>query len=226
MSNAETFLGESGLLTGYEGTVIEAWFGVDTKFGGTRLYLKQSTNVAAHPEWTENFSVGGAWQSLDGGLTVDNTEDATKKKFHQNSRVQKFINRCFELGMGELLASRGVAQDSRIWLGCSFAWDEVQEPYTMTDPDTKQKVSGVSRYNMPSAFLGAGTSASSPGAASSGSVLDTLDSGLVEQLREARAKATTHGDFVDATVGLTGVSGNGKLIAAIADEDQLYKELA
>lgn len=234
MVSREDFDTESGLLTDYEGEVVDAWFAVDDKFGNTQLYLKQATDSATVPEITERFSVGGAWKSFDGGKTVENSENPDKTKIHESSRYGLLIRRCSDtvdkggLDMLDFFIDRGhTPREAAMWQGLRFSWAQVEKDYTMKNDDGTTRA-GISKYNLPVAFLGAegsGAVAASAPAASSG-VLDGLDDALVASLKAARAESGSHGEFVDKAVGLTGVLGNDTLIKAIADETQLWKELA
>lgn len=231
MSNEETYEGESGLLTDYVGVIIDSWFQANDRFGGMQLCLKQTTDNELTPEFTEMINCGKQWQTMDGGLTVESSEGKTK--FHNNSRIQEFVGTAIKLGAGPVLMERGPAQEASVWLGLSFKWGEVKKEYTVTDEATGQPKSGVSSYNMPVEFLGVsevdgGTAAGGNGAVPaepSESVIASLDPTLVEELRAARLSSTTHHEFVDKAVSLTGVAGNTTLVGAIADEDQLWNEL-
>lgn len=224
---------ESGLVTNYVGEVVDAWFAVDEKFGGTRLYLKQTTDNASVPEITENFSVGDKWESYDGGKSIENKDDPTKKKMHASSRYGKLITRVFDelpAEAGDLIASRGDARTAEVWLGTRWRWEEVSSDYTMKQDDGTTK-SGTSRYNMPVEFLG---TSDAPAAASGGAVNEStgvleslgLSDDLTAALRAARSESQSHAEFLDKAIALDGVVGNDTLVRALADESQLYKELA
>jgi hypothetical protein len=49
---------------------------------------------------------------------------------------------------------------------------------------------------------------------------------MIQQLKVCRGASANHGEFVDKAILLTGVAQNDTLIKAIADETQLWKELA
>lgn len=234
----EDFDTESGLLTDYEGEVVDSWFAVDDKFGNTQLFLKQSTDSATVPEITERFSVGGSWKSFDGGKTVENQENPDKTKIHESSRYGLLIRRCSDtvdkggLDMLDTFIERGHSpREAAMWLGLRFSWAQFEKPYTMKQEDGT-KTEGISKFNLPVAFLGAegnptsGGSTSSDQASAPSTALDGLSDELVAQLKETRQAASSHGEFVDKAIGLTGVLGNDTLVKAIADENILWKELA
>lgn len=229
----EEFDTESGLISDYVGEVIDAWFAVDDKFGNTQLYLKQTTDQPSVPEITERFSVGGAWRSFDGGVTIENAENPDKTKIHESSRYGQLIRRVMDdlpQEAGDTIAARGNPRTAATWIGTRWRWGQVAKDYTMKQDDgTVTK--GTSKYNMPVEFLGMageGAAPSSPTASTATSTLDGLglSDEMVASLREVRAASATHGEFVDKAVGLTGVLGNDTLVKAIADESQLWKELA
>lgn len=236
--NDKDYDGESGLLTDYTGTIIDAWFQANDRFGGTQLCLKQSTDNPLTPEWTENFNIGGQWETLDGGLTVENTVNPDKTAFNKNSRVSKLFDAVTLLGVRSVFKERDVSpQEAKGWVGLKFKWTEHSEGQrTIIDRETQESRVVNPSYNLPTEYLGvdeavaagggaaAASTPSNPAAAATSS-LEGLDDDLVTALRDARSASTSHHDFVDKAVALTGVAGNTTLITAIADEDKLYKEL-
>jgi hypothetical protein len=234
----ESYETESGLLSDYVGEVTDAWFGTGEKFGNTQLFLKQTTDSTSTPEITEKLTTGNQWASYDGGKTVENTEYPDKVKFNKNSRMGQFIDRLGQLGAFDVMMERGPTQAAATYIGLRLRWESVSKEYTMDDPDNPgKKKSGTSNYNLPVEFLGVAdgtptTITSSPTSSSSReptgtpSILSTLSDDLVQQLAAARADSATHHEFVDKAMTLTGVRENVSVIQALADENQLWKELA
>lgn len=217
---------ESGMLTGYVGTVVDAWFAANERFGGTQLNLKQTTDSPSSPEWTEQINCGDQWESFDGGITIENKENADKANVHANSRYGEFQAAIMAIVPREILKGKGGPLNAKTYMGLTFKWSEVKKEYSVKDKVTGEQKTGVSSYNMPSAYLGEGavTSSAAPSATSS-SGLDGVDDALAASIREAKAASTTHSEFVDKAISLTGVVGNDMLVKAIADENGLWKEL-
>lgn len=220
---------ETGLLTGYTGTVTDAWFAPNERFAGWQLMLKQTTDSALHPEWTEQLRVGEQWESFDGGQTIENKDNPEKKNVHMNSRYGEFQTRMIECGVTpQQLRAKGTPREAKTWVGFVITWGEVSKDYSM-EREGKQ-VEGKSRYNMPVAVQaesGATIFTNAPvQSTGQSSALDGVSEELATALREARAASSSHSEFVDKAIGLTGVVGNDTLVRAIADENGLWKELS
>lgn len=221
-----------GLLDHYVGTIEDAFFGTDSRYnnGETLLmFWHMRTDNPDVPEVDERFSCGGGWETLDGGKTAENSQGKTR--FHPSSLYGKIIQRCVkEFEIRDLLEDRGESYEAKIWEGLVFEMGR-------EDIDYGGEIGKRERL-LPQKFAGlAGSETSPPGekpaqVESGGNgetvaaLLESLPDDLVEQLRAARQESSSHVQFVDRCMDLTGVVGNDILVRAIAVEDLLWKELA
>lgn len=220
---------ESGLFSDYQGKVVDAWFGNDSKVGNGQvliLFLKMQTDVPEHPEWTERYTCGPDWQTIDGGKTAVHP---TKKKFNSNAQAGTFVDKALACGAGPELKERGKPPtDAGAWLGTSWYMEAVEKTGQLGDGREFRSV-----RNYPSKFLGidrnvvmAGTSRpqDSVGESSGASVLGGLDAVAVAQMK-GWAKTLPHAEWLDRVMELEGVTANEELVIALTDPDGLYLEM-
>lgn len=223
MSEKDPWKPPSGLLSDYEGTVVDAWFGIDTQYNPdtTLLWLKMKTDVPEHPEFVEKYSCGGDWKSYDGGKTIEHPkQDTTNYAPNKNSAYGKFITASVDLA-GDELKGRGVPTDASIWVGTKWFMEAVDN--TFVNRQTGEKVN--TQKNFPSRYLGTSeipdTVSERPAAATTNSLGIT---GEQETWIRNHAKDLPFGDWVDTVMdGIEGMSP--ELAVALADEDGLYKDM-
>ena len=222
---------ESGLFSDYQGKVVDCWFGNDSKVGNGQvliLFLKMQTDVPEHPEWTERYTCGPDWQTIDGGKTAVHP---TKKKFNSNAQAGIFVDKALAVGAGPDLKSRGLPPtDAAAWLGTSWYMEAVERTGKLQDGTDFKSV-----RNYPSKFLGidgnmvmAGTPRPQDSVAESSGgttgVLAGLDEVAVAQMT-GWAKTLTHTEWLDRVMELEGVTANEELVIALTDEQGLYSKM-
>lgn len=231
--NAESFEGESGLLDDYDALITDAWFSTDARInnGDTLcLFWKMQVTVdgeVQEEEIEEFWPCGPDWESLDGGDTAEHPKG--KGKFNKASKVQRMIAMALEAGAGSVLASRGTAQTSKIWVGLKFHMKRDSYEYNYQGKPGKAEILG------PVAFLGEGDGAAAVSSGSSttptpetgpSELLTSLSDETRAALKEIKDKSEgSHNAFVDGAMELTAVTSDSNLVMAIADPDGLYKEL-
>lgn len=219
---------ESGLFSDYQGKVVDCWFGNDSKVGNGQvliLFLKMQTDVPEHPEWTERYTCGPDWQTVDGGKTAVHP---TKKKFNSNAQAGIFVDKALQVGAGGELKARGLPPtDAGAWLGTSWYMEAVERTGKLQDGTDFKSV-----RNYPSKFLGidgnmvmAGTPRQESTAVEHGSgLLGGLDDVAVAQMK-TWAKSLSHPEWLDSVMELDGVTANEELVIALTDPDGLYMEM-
>jgi hypothetical protein len=142
---------ETGLLTDYEGEVIEAWFTTDPKYndGKTLLFvMKMKTDDADNPEWEERYGCGPDWGSYDGGETAEHPKGDTKR-FNKNSQYGHLIDKALECGAGEALASRGTPRSAKVWVGTKWFFEAETKEVNFKDAQGEQVKREVTRGRAP-----------------------------------------------------------------------------
>ncbi len=229
---------ESGLLTNYEGTIVDAWFGTDPNYNpDTRmLMLKMTTDAPEKPEHEERYNLPPDWETWDSGKTVEHKSEAeskTKTKtFNMASQVGQLIvhirENCPEAI--DVLRARGTMREA----GLSFFWEETAEVKRFKDKQTGEWREVTVTKNFPTKFLGVAETLI--GGVSSDQVpvddsspetqlLSTADKVVVKML----SKSNEHGVWVEKVMEFDGgrLLTNPELVAALADdgEGSLYATL-
>lgn len=221
-----------GLLDHYVGTIEDSFFGTDSRYnnGETLLmFWHMRTDNPDVPEVDERFSCGGGWETFDGGKTAENSQGKTR--FHPSSLYGKILQRCVkDFDIRDLLEERGDSYEAKIWDGLVFEMGREDIDYGgdigKRERLLPQRFVGLAGSESPPEAEKPVQAESEPAGENVGELLASLPADLVEQLRAARQDATSHVQFVDRCMDLTGVVGNDRLVRAIAVEDQLWKELA
>lgn len=224
---------ETGLLTDYEGEVVDAWFGIDANYNAetSLLFLKMKTNKEERPEHEERYSCGGGWGSYDGGHTVEHA-DGAGKKFNMNSQYGKLLGKVFEVGAGEALAGRGSPKQASVWVGTKWLMTEITNSW-------KDRTTGeqkVSTKNFPSKFLGiageaapasngngaaATTAAATPTAATTTTKVAMPDD-LIAKLTAMAAATPDYLTWLDNALVLDEVTSNPDFVGVVSDEAGFY----
>ena len=224
MSDEDLWGTETGLVSNYQGKVVDAWFGVNTQYNAnvTLLFWKLSTDVPEHPEITEQYSCGPDWQSIDGGKTVIHPKN---KKFNNNTQAGRLVDKVLKLeGAVEVMRERGFPPtDAQAWLGTEWFMETETKTGKLQD-GTDYK----SSRNFPVKFLGVDRNVVMGEAPRQDSVGNNgsggTDPALMSQMKTL-AKVLTHSDWVDKVMELDGVVTDEDLVIALTDENGLYKEL-
>ncbi len=221
---------DSGLVDDFSAEVVEDWFATDSrnqnnpealyKFMRVQLDNPQDYPSLEGGETTLRYSCGESWQSIDGGETADFPGN-DGKMFHANSSYGKFVQRCVDLGMKDLLIARGGdSRVSKLWTGLRFHF--MVDTFPMNIPGATQ-----SSYNvtLPSEFLGEADGSGSAGQAVD---FDTASLGLPDELLneviQAASESSNNGIFADKVLALTGARENDKLMSALSN-DGLFKAI-
>lgn len=207
---------DSGLFSDYEGTVVDAWFSIDTNINNspTFLFLKMQTDNETHPEWTERYNCGPDWHSVDGGETVTHP---TKQKFNRNSQAGKLVDKAVEL-VGADIRSWGSPLTAKTWLGSRWHMEAVASSGKRRD--TGEEWSTVRNY--PSHFLGKGEAegekgvgaASVPTTSTDDNNL-TVDPPIMAMMRKLAGEGLTHKEWMDKVLEVDGVLDNDQLIRTL-----------
>ena len=244
----ESFAGESGFVSidNYIGTVEEAWFGVKPQYDANAHLMCWKVSVESVGEGCEMpesgyieeaWPIGKNWVSFDGGETV---EDPNKEGRQSFTKTSTFFRGVIEPAveqweLGRTLFERkpagseiGTFRHAAIWKGLRFRFAKVKLTYggEVKDKETVLPVEYLGGDAEASASGGAnGASASSEPAATS--VLASLDPALLVKMKQIRTASGSHSAFVDKCLeDLTEIAGDTTIIMALADENQLWKELA
>lgn len=174
----ESYMGESGQFTDYEGTVTDAYFGTwekSTDPSALFIFLKMATDSPDKPEWTERYGLGTGWSTEDGGATVVNDRGSVKfhKKFsaYQSAWIDNAVPLLVEAGVAEEFSTRGPATKADVWVGTRWLIGSKTEKYAQWDKVKKQQVKDQDgnvvykefTQNIPVAFLGFAGEGSSNG---------------------------------------------------------------
>lgn len=170
------------------------------------------------------LNAGEKWGSFDGGETVDHEEgNETKggkpRQFHTNSGVGKLINTFIDQVDEETLEQLESPRDARVWIGSTWYMEEIDNSFTNRKTGEEVKMTKVMPTKLIS-FGGVtpiGTSVDKTGDKSS------FDPQMVDKLREVAMGSADHGVFMNAALGLPGLTDDDKLVTSIADEDFFRK---
>lgn len=232
MSNDESYETTSGLVDDFDLEIVDAWFATDSRYNNgqtSMLFWKVNplSNVddSVPPEFWDGgirFACGKDWESSDGGKTV--AHPGGTKKFNAQSAYGMLINRAVELGAGDVLKAKGPTQDASIWPGLRFHMKREEYSFNIKGEEVKRD------RLLPTSFDGVGdgtATASTPAAAATpkASALEGMDEAVVEKLRGLKADTADHSAFVDAVMDLPDLSGDTKVVMAIATPDGVYAEL-
>jgi hypothetical protein len=227
MTEDDLWSTDSGLLSDYEGTVVDAWFGVNPQYNAdvTMLFLKMQTDVDSSPEVTEQYNCGPDWQTIDGGKTVIHP---TKMKFNRQSQAGILVDKVTELA-GKEMRERGMPPTTALsWVGSRWFMEAVTREGTRRDTGEKWQ----STRNYPAKFLGFSDGSdiqalhdgSGMAVGTPRSPLDSLDPAAVAKVTTL-AKTLTHAEWVDKVMEIEGVLANDELVVLLPDADGLYAQL-
>lgn len=209
---------DSGLFTDYEGTVIDAWFNVDTNIQNspTFLFLKMGTDNESHAEWTERYNCGPDWQSVDGGETVVHP---TKMKFNRQSQAGILVDKAVEL-VGDDIRSWGSPLTAKTWLGSRWYMEAVTRQGTRRDTQEKW----TSTRNYPARFLGKGEAAGEESVGTVGRGVPevgehegavNVDAPILQMMKKLANDGLTHEQWMDKVLELPGALDNDELIRSL-----------
>src|SRR5262245_44450032 len=222
MTDEDLWSTDSGMVSDYEGTVIDAWFAVDANLNDspTFLFLKMQTDNEQFPEITERYNCGPDWRSYDGGESV---QHPTRKKFNNRSQAGVLVDKVIVLA-GEQIREKGVPTIAATWLGTQWFMEAVSKPYKLRDGSE-----GVLVRNYPAKFLGAvGVEPPLTRQEDSvgGSDVGSSDSPIMKIIG-GMAKDLPHREWVDKVLKVEGVMADEALVRQLPDttETGLYETL-
>lgn len=244
MVDKDPWATESGNLTNYEGTVVDAWFGTDPGYNAdTRmLFLKMATDAPERPEHEERYNLPTGWETWDAGKSVEykgaDGEAKPDKLFNKASQVGQLIEHVALMSDAlEVLRGRGNPRTAGVWVGMRFFWEEESKPYKFKDRETGEMRTGTTNKNFPTKYLGTVDTLMSPAVQSASA--DTPSNGSTPQTPLDRlsdtdrivfgawAKSMEHPAWVDKVMDHDGgrVCADQELVAALADDAGLYAQL-
>lgn len=234
MTDKDPWQPESGNLTNYEGTVIDAHFGSDPQYNpNTRfLQLKMATDAPEKPEHEERYNLPPGWETWDGGKTVEHESKVVGKTFNMNSQVGQLVTKLLQNAPEavDVLRSRGKMNEASPWIGLRFFMEETAKPYSFKN-DKGEQVEGVSTKNHPTKFLGVSDDVAAPqtlpGAVAPPVAAPELISAADRVVLKAMAKTQEHGEWVENVMGYDAgrLLSNPELVSMLADESGLYLTL-
>ena len=213
----------TGLLDDFEYSITDAWFARSAEIKNGEqlvLFLKGDTDNDADPEFEAHITCGPGWDTHDGGKSASH-ESRKERGFNKQTNYGQFIDRVIELGLGDVLQSRGKATEAKVWVGLKFH---------MKQKEFKTQIKGedVTYYRLlPEAYLGevaegaksgvkaTETKADAPasnGTASNGSKV------LLAKLKAEAKKHDTHEAFVDAAMEINGTTDDDDLLSQVIDD--------
>lgn len=239
--------GESGLLDNFEFTVTNAFFAPHEKYMNgevTLLNWEGTTDSLDVPLMHVWYSLGGGWESKDGGLTIVHDSGNADKYFNKSSQIYKIISRCRDdFKITAILEKRGDPFHAATWNSLKFRMQNETQP-GIRGAEGKDKT-------MPVEYLGevgsAGTNGSSaPQAAASGAGVETPQAKMARLKAEKAAAAngadttpatlrdqvvailTANDDFDTAQAAcleLDGIMDDDDLVQGLMDADGLFAEV-
>lgn len=219
----DPFATSTGLIDKYTGTVMESWFGINPRYSETAhlIFWKiKLDDPGAYPqvedgEIQEQFSIGDKWESFDGGSTVEFPGNP-QKNFNANTQYGTIINRAVgEWNLREVLSSRGVPTDAKIWIGLRFEFESQVLTKPFKNRETGELVEPKPKI-MPVAYLGDSPEDAFVPEFDISSL--GLDNEKEQELRQAAETSSTYGQFLDKAMKLQWVSGDAKMVSALADQ--------
>lgn len=228
MTDEDVWGTDSGIITDYEGTIVDSFFLKDTQsqFGDpqTQFRVKIATDDDRVVE--ERWNCGPDWVSNDGGGTV---EHPTKKKFNKNAQMGKFVDAFLALGDDAVSVVRGRGTPpttASTWLGLRF----FMEATTSTGKNRTTGEDWTSTKNYPTKFLGVGAAEGGEVQATTptvvGSPIEKLTADNVAKVT-LLAKTLPFGEWVDKVMEIEEVLANEDLIVLLVDDSEsgLYNTL-
>lgn len=220
---------ETGLRDDYDGTVVNAFFGTDERYNnGETMLLKWEVHGLDEDgvayEETQLITVGKGWETVDGGQTVRH-ESGKDRMFNNNSHLGKIIERCTkELGIGDVLRSKGSPYDAKVWVGLSFHFNREEQRYSGSSEVKDTTKLMPTKYLGENAIdLGGATQATpSPVGDQAAASSNGNEQVLRAKLTAAAKSSGTHQEFLDKAIEIDGVVANESLLAEIMDEAQFY----
>lgn len=232
---------ESGLMSDYEGTVLDAYWSKNNN-GVLYLGLKLATDNPDRPETEERFGTGneGGWDSFDGGLTA---ESKKVRKFNENCAMGKLINKARHL-LGDERVEAVLGDSPRkanIWIGTKWFFED--EPISFKDRENPDGPKIIFHQNYPTKFLGKDEEITTPsttsesetgtGVQSNGAMGEVDLSALGDDQAQVAqwAKELPHNEFSNKMLellmekGLLGQPAGDMIIKATANESGLYSQL-
>ena len=211
---------DSGLFTGYEGTVGDAWYMTDPQVGDGQvfqLHLEMRDIDQPAPdgkaEWIERFSLGQDWKSMDGGKTV---QHPSKNTFNKRSQMGRLVDRLVEIIPEGILQNRSPRQ-AESFIGMRFHMEE----------ETSQKgTQWESTRNFPTKFLGIESAsqrkalngqAVAPSAKDGAAWVEYLGEG-VTAVRGCAELAADHPGFLNLVLDIPGMADDNALVTALAED--------
>jgi hypothetical protein len=209
----------TGLLDDADITITGAEFNYDAGYANGEQLLLILSGTSTHPdypEFTQFFSIGKGWETLDQGATV--VGEATG--FHKNSQYGHFIQGAIESGAGEVLQARGMPDKASIWVGLKFHVKRV-------DVDYGGEI-GVKQVLKPTAFLGevGKADAPAPQVAETGATPTEAAGGngvLKAEVIALANSAANHDAFLEEVITKhPDIQKDPALFADVVDPDGLY----
>lgn len=227
---------DTGLVSNFDGDVVEAWFGTNEKstFDPDKLYLWfkfvniETDNDSVIDELTVKMSIGNGWETADGGQRIVREDGNELTRVNSNTGYGKFIDRCrgagkegADFGEGFLDLRDHLAGKSPrradIWVGHRF--HVADSTYVMKDRDTQEETSYT--ISLPTAYLGAAKIGGAPKVEETTETSNgnggAPDLTLIKLTALAKGK-DTHQEFLDAALAVDGVATDDDLLAKVADD--------
>ncbi len=222
----------SGLPDDFDGTISTAEFGTRANYMNGEMTLLILGIDSGDMPMEHLVSIGEGWQIREQGAMAIHP---TNSGFSENSVYGKMIDRCTkELGMAELLGSRGKPDQADVWIGITMHWKREMIDYG-SNIESKERL-------MPTAFIGVADA----GEVASPKATETDELDPKEKLKRAReakkageleetvldalatvAKdASSFEEFQDTAVDIDGLPGD--LLDQILDDEQgpaMYAEM-
>lgn len=222
MADEELWGTDAGFETDYEGTIIDAFFQLNTEsqFGDPQTQLRLKFLTDTEKEVDERYNCGKDWVSNDGG---DSVSHPSKVRFNRQSQAGKLVDALIACGAVDAVKERGTGPTvAKTWLGLRFFMESVDSTFTPKDGEPR-----TSSKNYPSKFLGIGdveSSGSGTATPVASHPLERLNADDVAKVI-SMAKTLPFGEWLDKLLEVDGVLGNDDLVALAADENGLYTEL-
>lgn len=147
---ADTYELSAGLHDDTNVKVEFATFRTDPQYnnGKTLLLVLAMTPDDGTDTFEHMLSIGGDWQTPDGGFTVQHPSSA-QRKFNKTSNYGKWLTACEALpALWDVITDRGPATDARVWEGLRFHVSVHEEERTFNGETTTRPVM------LPDVFLG------------------------------------------------------------------------
>lgn len=203
----------SGLLDKANIEITGAEFGYDAGYAkGEQLILIMSgtSDQEGWEEFTQFFSIGQGWDTLDGGATAVG-HDA----FNKNSQYGRFIQGALDSGAGEVLKGRGTPDKAAIWVGLKFHVERVPVDYGGEI--------GKKNVLVPTAYLGEAGKAEAPVATPTGATGNGSGDAVLRAKVMALKNTPNHDAFIEEVITkYPEVQQHPDLFAEVIDPDGIY----